>query len=469
MKKIYTILAVLLVTASTFAQAPEKMSYQAVVRDAANTLVTNQSVVMQISILETTITGVSVYTETHTVTTNINGLLSLEIGTGSTSDDFSAIDWSAGPYFIKTETDPTGDTTYTITGTSQLLSVPYALHAKNAENVIGFSGDLGNAYSDYLYWDTISNSWSVGSGEVHIGQNAGESSQGSSAVAIGRDSGIDSQGDFSVAIGTFSGYKSQGSEAVAIGYKSGTNSQGSNAVAIGNLSGFSGQGDNAIAIGALSGIHQTNNSIILNATGSELNSTVSNSLYIAPIREANGPQVLTYDPITKEVTVAPASVAIGDIRGGGVVFWLDSTGLHGLVCAFSDYETEVEWGCYPTDLPNVPNVPFNGYIPVGVGAEIGDGFNNTFDILQDCPTAPAALAARSLGPEWFLPSAKELNQMYIHQTTLEAVAGFEEFSSDYWSSTEKDHISAWNQYLGTGYQITSNKNVPYNVRAVRAF
>ncbi|PQB07939.1 hypothetical protein BST83_12865 [Polaribacter filamentus] len=97
MKKRYTILAFLLVTASTFAQAPEKMSYQAVVRDATNTLLTNQSVGMQISILQTTITGASVYTETHSVTTNLNGLVSLEIGTGSTSDSFATIDWSAGP------------------------------------------------------------------------------------------------------------------------------------------------------------------------------------------------------------------------------------------------------------------------------------------------------------------------------------------------------------------------------------
>jgi len=132
MKRIYTIIMVLLVTASTFAQSPEKMSYQAVVRDATNTLVTNQSVGMQISILQPTITGTSVYTETHSVTTNINGLVSLEIGAGSTSDDFSAIDWSAGPYFIKTETDPTGGSSYTITGTSQLMSVPFALYAKTS-------------------------------------------------------------------------------------------------------------------------------------------------------------------------------------------------------------------------------------------------------------------------------------------------------------------------------------------------
>ena len=134
MNKFYTLLVALVITASTFAQAPEKMSYQAVVRDSGDNLVTSQVVGMQISILQTTITGTAVYTETQTATTNINGLVTLEIGTGSTSDDFTAIDWGAGPYFIKTETDPAGGDIYTITGISQLMSVPYALYAKTAGN-----------------------------------------------------------------------------------------------------------------------------------------------------------------------------------------------------------------------------------------------------------------------------------------------------------------------------------------------
>ena len=130
MKQLYTFLAVLLMTASTFAQAPGKMSYQAVVRDSGDALVTNQAVGMQISILQTTATGTSVYVETQTPTTNVNGLVTLEIGTGSVvSGDFTTIDWSVDSYFIKTETDPTGGASYTITGTSQLLSVPYALYA----------------------------------------------------------------------------------------------------------------------------------------------------------------------------------------------------------------------------------------------------------------------------------------------------------------------------------------------------
>ena len=130
MNKFYTFLAAILLTTSIFAQAPEKMSYQAVIRDAANALVANQTVGMQISILQTTVTGTAVYVETQTPTTNINGLVSLEIGTGTpVTGTFAGIDWAAGPYFIKTETDPTGSTTYTIAGTSQLMSVPYALHA----------------------------------------------------------------------------------------------------------------------------------------------------------------------------------------------------------------------------------------------------------------------------------------------------------------------------------------------------
>jgi hypothetical protein len=130
-KKLYPFLILLFLSLSIYAQSPEKMSYQAVVRDANNTLLINQTVGMRISILQST-SGPVVYTETHSVDTNINGLVSLEIGNGSTSDDFSTIDWNDGPYFIKTETDPTGNSSYTITGTSQLMSVPYAMYAKSS-------------------------------------------------------------------------------------------------------------------------------------------------------------------------------------------------------------------------------------------------------------------------------------------------------------------------------------------------
>lgn len=151
MKKIITVCAVLLMTASVFAQAPEKMSYQAVVRDGSNALVSSTAVGMQISILQGSASGTAVYVETQTPTSNANGLVSLEIGAGTVvSGTFNTIDWANGPYFIKTETDPTGGTSYTITSTSQLLSVPYALHAKTAESVTG-----GSSNDFYLGQDTL--------------------------------------------------------------------------------------------------------------------------------------------------------------------------------------------------------------------------------------------------------------------------------------------------------------------------
>ena len=135
MKKIYTLLLFLLCF-SGYAQSPEKMTYQAVVRDANNTLLNNQTVGVKISILRSNITGVSVYSETQIITSNLNGLVSMEIGSGTTSDNFSTIDWSIGPYFIKTEIDPTGGESYSIIGTSQLLSVPFALYAKSSGSSI---------------------------------------------------------------------------------------------------------------------------------------------------------------------------------------------------------------------------------------------------------------------------------------------------------------------------------------------
>lgn len=136
MKRIFIIAAALFMTASVWAQSPEKMSYQAVVRDAGNALVTSQAVGMQLSILQGSVSGTPVYVETQTPSTNTNGLVNLEIGSGTVvSGTFNTIDWSNAPYYIKTETDPTGGTTYTITGTSQLMSVPFALYAKTAESV----------------------------------------------------------------------------------------------------------------------------------------------------------------------------------------------------------------------------------------------------------------------------------------------------------------------------------------------
>jgi hypothetical protein len=158
MKKTYTLLIAILITARVFAQSPEKMSYQAVVRDASNALVTSQAVGIQLSLLQGSVSGSAVYVETQTPTSNTNGLISIEIGSGiAVNGNFSSIDWANGPYFIKTETDPDGGTNYTMTGTSQLLSVPYALHAKTAESLTGgfyLGQDTLGGIVYYIYKDS---------------------------------------------------------------------------------------------------------------------------------------------------------------------------------------------------------------------------------------------------------------------------------------------------------------------------
>ena len=123
------------------AQLPQKMSYQAVIRNSGNFLVTNSPVGLRISILKDSSTGPAVYVETHRPTTNVNGLASIEIGTGTIiSGSFSTINWSTGIYYLKTETDPNGGITYTITGTSQLLTVPFAFVADRVLNPAGNNG-----------------------------------------------------------------------------------------------------------------------------------------------------------------------------------------------------------------------------------------------------------------------------------------------------------------------------------------
>ena len=149
MKKLLILVATLLVNLVVFAPpispVPQKINYQAVVRNSSNALVSNHAVGMMISILQgSATTGAVVYAETQTPTTNANGVLNIAIGTGTVSSgSFSAIDWSAGPYFTKIEIDPAGGTTYSIASISELLSVPYALHAKTADQVTG-SGSSGH-------------------------------------------------------------------------------------------------------------------------------------------------------------------------------------------------------------------------------------------------------------------------------------------------------------------------------------
>lgn len=116
----------------TMAQAPQKMNFQALVRNSSNELVTNQQISIEISVLNGL--NEAVYTETQSVTTNANGVATLIIGEGTaTKGTFAGIDWSAGNYYLQTTANLGGGAS-AIVGTTPLLSVPYALYAEKAGN-----------------------------------------------------------------------------------------------------------------------------------------------------------------------------------------------------------------------------------------------------------------------------------------------------------------------------------------------
>jgi hypothetical protein len=448
MKKLYTILVAILLTASTFAQTPEKMSYQAVVRNSSNLLISNQAVGMQISILQTTATGTAVYVETQTPTTNINGLVSLEIGTGTpVTGTFAAIDWATGPYFIKTETDPTGSTTYTITGTSQLMSVPYALYAKTSGNGAGPTGPQGLAGNDGA---TGANGQQGLQGPV--GSTGPAGSLGPQGIPGADGVGIAQTLSFTSPNLVLS---NSGGSIDLTGLINDADSDISNEIQ--NLS-------QVLTVGNTAGAQLKN---VTDPTDAQ---DATTKAYVDALIAALDARITVLEP------QPPSPASVGDLRAGGVVFWVDpADNTHGLVCALSDYASQVAWGCGGINLPSLPNV--TSFPPAGPGAEIGDGITNTYAILSviDCPTAPAALASRFLGPEWFLPSAKELKEMYLNRAIINATAsanGGANFSNDnYWSSTEATGGFAWyTEFYGfSGNQNNVSKFTAYSVRAVLAF
>ena len=147
MKQIIYLTAILFLSIRVQAQAPQQISYQAVVRNSSNVLVTNSTVGVSISIVKDSANGAIVYSELQTATTNANGLFSIIIGNGLfASGSIAAINWGVGVYYIKSQIDPNGGINFTITGTSQLLSVPYALYAANGNPAGKNKGDL-------QYWD----------------------------------------------------------------------------------------------------------------------------------------------------------------------------------------------------------------------------------------------------------------------------------------------------------------------------
>lgn len=432
MKKITTIVAAILMTASVWAQSPEKMSYQAVVRNSSNALITTQAVGMQISILQGGATGTPVYVETQTPTTNTNGLVSLELGTGTVvSGTFNTIDWANGTYFIKTETDPTGGTSYTITGTSQLMSVPYALHAKTAENI---TGTVNYTETDPTY--TASQAANITTVDITNLSNLSGTNTGDQNI-----SGITNN---ATAIGILQTEQTTQNTAIALNTaKTGITTAQATAITANTAK----VGVTPAQVTILSNTSGTNTG---DQDGSETKVTAGTNVTVTGTGT-------TASPYLVNATSGATTLAIGDSYQGGTIAWLDASGQHGLIAATTDQSTGVQWY-------NGSNTSTNA-VRDGIGA--GE-FNSERIIANQGTGAYAAqICANYQGGnygDWYLPSNYELGLLYSQRT---AIGGFT--TDVYWSSTEFGSNNAWRYNFNNGNPSTPNKFNTFRVRAVRAF
>ncbi|MBU2930146.1 hypothetical protein [Winogradskyella psychrotolerans] len=216
MKNLITLVIALLISISSYAQ--QGINYKSLIKDNLGNVLSSQSISVQFQVREATANGTAVYTETHTETTDANGILILNIGTGTTSDIFTHINWSSNEHWLNVQIDITGGTNYTDMSTTQIMAVPYALNAKTAENI--FSGnynDLSNkpnfglartSSDPYYGWQLVGESYTKGD-IGHKALDLSASSVGSNNGAIGYWSvalgyGTRAIGQYSTVIGKFS-------------------------------------------------------------------------------------------------------------------------------------------------------------------------------------------------------------------------------------------------------------------------
>jgi hypothetical protein len=402
---------------------------------------------MRISIVEGSISGTIVYSETQTPTTNSNGLISIEIGSGTVSNgDLSDIAWSNGPYFIKTETDPTDGTNYTITGTSQLMSVPYALHSKTAESI---TGSVNYTETDPIFEASVAN-----------GITTTDTANWNNHI-VDTDTHLDE-----VAVDAFVANN---------GYSTGVHTVDTDTHL--DTAGVTALG---FVLGAEININAdwnatTGDAKILNkptipsaANGSETKVTAGTNVIVTGIGTTANPYV-----------VSSGAHYVGELFGGGIVFYTYNNGTNGLIASLHDL-TEgigVAWSGNTTT-------------PIGPSAKsMTNGASNTLAIVnQDASAGAAATLCNSYingnFSNWYLPSNRELYLLASQDVLIDQVLdndgnsttnGFtQEYLaptfSRYWSSTEYGATSfAWCYDFSSG---VSSYNCKYNkclVRAVRKF
>ena len=409
---------------------PNAFNYSAVARNAAGQPIATTTIGIQITILKTSPTGVSQYSENHFVNTDAFGLFNLVIGAGAVqSGSMATIDWSIDNYYLKVGMDAAGGTNFLTMGTTQLLSVPYAMYAKSAGSVNGITITSVSAAGDTLY---LSNGQSFVAG----GNSGGTGALVLPTITTNAITGITSNSaTFGGAISNANG--NQIMERGIVYSTSPNPTLGSNKIMIGSGIG---------TFDTISGIGYVH---LLNP----------NTTYYARAYAVTENNISAYG---NEVSFTTLSVGQAG-PGGGIVFFNKGNSTGGwqyLETATSDQSTSSEWGCSGTSIP-------------GTQLTVGSGEANTSLIVAGCNEASfAAKICNDLvsggQTDWFLPSRDELNLMYKNLHTNNQ--GNFDTSSRYWSSTEYDaNDFAWIFHFLYGDAGSTNKYHTTYVRAVRAF
>ena len=482
---------------SSFGQAPEGFKYQAVVRDAGNVILNNQAVGIRMTILQGAIGGTTVYSETFSTTTNAYGIVNLEIGNGTlAAGNFTSIDWANGPFFMETAVDVTGGINYSVMGTSQLMSVPYALYAKTsgsstpgpqgpqgiqgpagndgAQGLTGLTGPQGPAGNDGAQGLTGLTGLTGPQGPA--GNDGATGPQGIQGLA-GNDGAQGLQGPAGIdginganGIGIAS-TTDNGNGTFTFNYTDGSSFTTSNLTGPTGLTGPAGSQGLQGAAGAdgaqgpqgIQGV--TGNDGAIGATGPAGAdgqggvTTAGTGINVTGAGTVASPYVVS--------TTSPCGLAIGQTYQGGIIFYLDASGCHGLISAPTNQSTGIAWwnGIYTDTYAS--------------GSGLFDGDGNCYRIRSsqgDCASCNAAELCLDLSlggySDWYLPSKYELNLMYknIGQGNALGLGNVGGFANNfYWSSTEYANASAWEQLFFTGSQSNYGKDGANYVRAVRAF
>ena len=459
MKNFSTIFTAILIISSLFlfqqviGQAPQKMSYQAVIRDAGNNLVTSHVIGIQVSIWQGSIDGTAVYSEIQTTNTNSNGLISIEIGGGT---GFDLINWANGPYFIKTETDPTGGTTYTISGISQLLSVPYAMYAQiSGSSTPGPKGDKGDAGLVGPKGDSGTIGPKGDKGDAGVMGPKGDSG------AIGPKGDI---GD--------TGTTGPKGDAGTIGPKGDKGDIGDPGIAFNDSdvlvtktwtsAKIKFELDHKISSDSVSTVAKTGsyNDLINKPAmdGSETKLLPGTSISISGEGTNTSPYIVN-------TTNGVFTHYIGELFGGGIIvsIWKKNNIEHGLIASLVDISSGYVWS-NDTEL-------------IGTLAQsLIDGVPNTNAIITQPGhiTSAAQLCKDYNGggfTDWYLPALWELNKCYdaafIVNTVLGVSDGFQ--FGYYWSSTEYDSKFSWGRDFDYASADESSKSQLSKVRAIRRF